>query len=318
MERSEGSGGTGAGQRNSSRLRNASRASRSRADDDGRAGRRARGSSSLLGAAVENRAPHETRLERCPLFDGWSGSARARGENALAVALVAATRARFARVRTGETRACAERVSASARRRGRPPLPCLTRARKTKIATSGGRRLDERRERAARGRDVATRRPSARERGRGEWNARTLRSTRTRRSVRVEWRRGSFAAPSRRRACSLAWRRDSLRRLRIHKDFPANPPAAQRSNRGPSWTVPASPSRVPRAPRARRAIIHVRIHEGRGRRSTRASRDARPGVRTPRSLGATLARLGCARYRGTRRSQGGGPSSSSARSGRTT
>ena len=176
MERSEGSGGTGAGQRNSSRLRNASRASRSRADDDGRAGRRARGSSSLLGAAVENRAPHETRLERCPLFDGWSGSARARGEDALAVALVAATRARFARVRTGETRACAERVSASARRRGRPPLLRLTRARKTKIATSGGRRLDERRERAARGREVATRRESARERGRGEWNVRTLRS----------------------------------------------------------------------------------------------------------------------------------------------
>ena len=72
---------------------------------------------------------------------------------------------------------------------------------------------------------------------------------------------------------------------------------------GPSPRVrPAS-----RAPRGRAArIIHVDIHEGRRGRSTRASRDARPGVRTPRSLGATLARLGCARYRGTRRSQGGG------------
>ena len=113
-------------------------------------------------------------------------------------------------------------------------------------------------------------------------------------SVRVEWRRrGSFATPSRRRACRRACRRDSSRRFRIqHCFFPPTRPAAQRSNRGPSWTVPASPSRVPRAPRARRAHHprgHPRgtqraFHSGVTRRASRRPNATQPwrDARAPR------------------------------------
>ena len=190
---------------------------------------------------------------------------------ALADALVAATRARFARVQTGETRACAERVSASTAPR-RPPLPRLTRARSEKGRVGKSRRAavaDSSSVASARraGREVATRREGARVCAPGasaQLGARCAWSGAAGRSPRPvgDPPAGAPGADS-----------SGGDSERISVFPPIRRPAAQRADRRPSWTVPRIRIGRPRegAPRASST-----------RASTRGAYDVPPGRRATR------------------------------------
>ena len=228
----------------------------------------ARATSSILGAARE-RGPHASAREVARGWHEWKREARREG--ALADALVAATRARFARVQTGETRACAERVSAStAPRASSPPTPDARAVGKkdaSEIETSGGRRLVERRERASRGREVATRREGARVCAPGasaQLGARCAWSGAAGRSPRPvgDPPAGAPGADS-----------SGGDSERISVFPPIRRPAAQRADRRPSWTVPRIRIGRPRegAPRASST-----------RASTRGAYDVPPGRRATR------------------------------------